>query len=120
MEVSEIENIRQAMRDFLNESELNKVPELNLTRIFDSPLVGIADTSDPLFLKLKDPRVIGAEYLLPSEWLPGAQWGPSSPKEKLSSCVPGTVMNRLSQNMPPGMDAENARQQFPVRRGCLL
>lgn len=69
----EIEDIRQAMRDFLNESGLNKVPELNLIRIFDSPMVGIADTSDPLFLKLKDPLVIGAEYLLPSEWLPGAQ-----------------------------------------------
>jgi hypothetical protein len=56
--MSSIEKIRKAMEDFLRESDLNKVESLGLSRIYDSPLIGVSDAADPLFIKLKDPAVI--------------------------------------------------------------
>lgn len=66
-------NILQIIEEFLRESELNKVPELRLPRIFEDPVIGIADAEDPLFLKLKEPGVISPAHLTPAEWLSGAK-----------------------------------------------
>lgn len=43
------------------------------TLIFDHPLVGVAAADDPLFLKMKEPGIVGPSYLTPTEWLPGAK-----------------------------------------------
>lgn len=42
-------------------------------RIFDEPLVGIADAADPLFTEMTKPSVIGPHFMRPEEWLPGAK-----------------------------------------------
>ena len=48
-------------------------PELAGMKIFDEPLVGIADASDRCFAELKDPDIIGEHFLPPTEWLNGAK-----------------------------------------------
>ncbi len=58
---------------FLKNSPLNKLEELGVERIFEEPLVGIADAKDALFAKLKEPEVIGTNHLLPIEWLSEAE-----------------------------------------------
>lgn len=42
-------------------------------RIFDPPLLGVADARDPLFEKMKEASVIGQHFLVPTEWLPQAK-----------------------------------------------
>ena len=49
---------------FLDDSPLNRIEEIGINRIFDEPLVGIADAKDSLFIKLKEPEVIGPNHLL--------------------------------------------------------
>lgn len=61
------------MNKFLEESPLNQVKAIGLSRIFDAPLLGVALASDPLFEELKDPAVIGSHHRRPTEWLPGAK-----------------------------------------------
>ena len=41
--------------------------------LFEQPMVGVTSASDPLFLQYKKPEVIGPEWMMPEEWLPGAQ-----------------------------------------------
>ena len=48
-------------------------PELEGMKIFDEPLVGVASASDHHFIKLKEPDIIGEHFILPTEWLEGAQ-----------------------------------------------
>jgi epoxyqueuosine reductase len=59
--------------EFLDQSPLNRVKELGIERIYDIPLVGAARADDPLFVKLKEPEVVGPHHLLPTAWLPGAR-----------------------------------------------
>jgi epoxyqueuosine reductase QueG len=41
--------------------------------IFDRPLFGVADVTDPLWDVLKAPAVVGPRHLSPGDWLPGAR-----------------------------------------------
>jgi len=59
--------------NYVNPSHLNTVTEIGTDQIFDSPLVGIVSADDPLFDQLKDPLVVGENYILPGEWLDGAK-----------------------------------------------
>ncbi|MFZ7103493.1 MAG: 4Fe-4S binding protein [Peptococcaceae bacterium] len=67
-----LREIKSLMDGFIKESSLNIVPELNNMRIFELPLLGVADARDPLFGKLKEPEAVGPHHLLPGEWFPGA------------------------------------------------
>ena len=40
---------------------------------FDTPLVGVADATDPLFVQLKEPQAVGEHYITPPQWLEGAK-----------------------------------------------
>lgn len=62
-----------SLSEFIKNSTLNQVEELENLQIFDYPLWGVAMADDPLFLKLKDPSVVGEHHLTPKEWLPGAK-----------------------------------------------
>jgi len=42
-------------------------------RIFDPPLMGVADARDPLFEKMKEDSIIGQHALSPIDWLPQAK-----------------------------------------------
>lgn len=59
--------------EFAGESPLNRVEELGIARIYDAPLMGLADALDPLFGKLQEPSVVGEHHLLPRDWLPEAK-----------------------------------------------
>ncbi len=39
---------------------------------YDPPLVGAAFAADSLFLKMKEEKIAGEQFMLPEEWLPGA------------------------------------------------
>lgn len=65
--------ISEKLDHFLRTTPLNRVEEIGLTQIFDSPLIGISSAQDPLFAELKKPEVISPHYLSPQEWLDGAQ-----------------------------------------------
>jgi epoxyqueuosine reductase len=41
-------------------------------RVYDEPLVGVADAHDPLFLEFKRPEIIGDVFRAPTDWLDGA------------------------------------------------
>lgn len=71
--MKDLVSITKLAGDFLRKSPLNIVPELGDMQIFEEPLIALAAAADPLFVKLKDPEVIGPHHLLPSEWLPGAR-----------------------------------------------
>lgn len=58
---------------FSSNTKMNSAQEINLSRIIDEPLVGIASADDPIFKKLKEPEIIGENHLLPTEWLPEAK-----------------------------------------------
>jgi epoxyqueuosine reductase QueG len=65
--------LEEKMADFTQNSDLNYVDELDNMQIWNRPLLGVADASDPLWEKLKEPEVIGPHHLTPGEWLPGAK-----------------------------------------------
>ncbi len=65
--------IKDTIKEYYESCELNKVEELELNKIFDLPLVGIATVGDELFSNLKSPELVGKNHLLPQEWLPGAR-----------------------------------------------
>ena len=66
-----MENLNQACRDFMANSALNTLPEFGKTKIFETPLIGVASAKDPLFSQLK--KAVAPHHLLPEEWLPSAQ-----------------------------------------------
>ena len=67
------ETIRNRLSEFAASSPLNRVPELGIPTIFESPVVAVADAADPLFLKLKEPGVVAPDHMTPREWLPEAK-----------------------------------------------
>lgn len=57
--------------DYVNENKTNKL--LDGKKIFNQPLVGIAAADDPIFARYLREEIIGSDFKLPGEWLPGAQ-----------------------------------------------
>ena len=72
-------------------------PDLEGLRIFEEPLFGYASADDPFFTEAKKPEIIGAHFMAPNEWLPGA-------KTVLSVFLPFTARvreaNRLDMTWP--------------------
>ncbi len=42
-------------------------------RVFDAPLMAIGRADDPYWQKLWEPQVVGAQFMLPTEWVRGAK-----------------------------------------------
>lgn len=57
---------------FVRESPLNRMADLGGLRLFETPLVGVADAIDPLFAALTAPDAIGPHHMAPRAWLPEA------------------------------------------------
>jgi epoxyqueuosine reductase QueG len=53
--------------------EIAITPSVVGLKLYDSPVIAFASASDPLFLKLREPGVIGPHFLLPTDWLPSAK-----------------------------------------------
>lgn len=77
--IGKAELLARAVR-FTETSEANRVaaelalrPDLADMRIYDSPLLAVADAQDPLFTTLQQSQAVGPQFLLPDVWLPGAR-----------------------------------------------
>lgn len=69
----DIEILIDRIADFIDNSQLNTANEIGLKRIFDYPIIGVADAHDPMFLQLQNPDVVSSHHLLPSELLDNAK-----------------------------------------------
>ncbi|MHB8077399.1 MAG: 4Fe-4S binding protein [Desulfosporosinus fructosivorans] len=67
------QSILHVISNFLESTPLNSFPELNISKVFDDPLVGIAAADDPLFYQLKMEPDKGGRFLVPKDWMPDAQ-----------------------------------------------
>jgi epoxyqueuosine reductase QueG len=70
----------EVLKKFVHHSPGNYVqedialrPDLAGMQIFGEPIFGYAPAEDPLFEELKKPGIIGAHFMTPAEWLPGAK-----------------------------------------------
>ena len=73
-------DFEKALKEYTLGSEDNYVqkeialrPDLAGMCIFDEPLVGYASADDPYFIEARKPEIIGAHFMPPAEWLPGAK-----------------------------------------------
>ncbi|MBP2664825.1 MAG: queG 7 [Firmicutes bacterium] len=69
----ELQTIEQAVTEFIIRTPLNVVPEIELDKIYDRPLIGVASAEDGLFETLKADNIVGPHHLTPRKWLPAAQ-----------------------------------------------
>ncbi|KKM11974.1 4Fe-4S ferredoxin [Clostridiales bacterium PH28_bin88] len=67
------ETISKHLMDFVSTDPRNSLVAHGGMTIYDPPLVAFALADDPLFVKLKDPDVVGPDHLLPQEWMAGAR-----------------------------------------------
>ncbi len=64
-----LSNLKEEISDFILNNPGNFLDELDMMQIYDQPLLGVAEASDPLWEILKEPNVIGSHHLTPTEWL---------------------------------------------------
>ncbi len=50
-----------------------EIPEKGTVVLYEAPLIGFAAADDELFRTYKQPEIIGANFLSPTEWLPSAK-----------------------------------------------
>lgn len=65
--------VEQVTSEFITGTELNAASEIGLSKIYDTPLIGVASAEDALFDMLRQEDVVGVNHLLPQQWLPAAQ-----------------------------------------------
>ncbi len=66
-------HLENELRDLLLHSPANRLKNFDDCLIFLPPVLGVASAVDDVFLRFKDPAVIGPRHLGPGEWLPGAR-----------------------------------------------
>jgi len=117
----ELKRIKDFMHELVDGSPLNRVDEedFKIDKIFDYPLVKVADASDPLFERLKEPEVVGEHYLLPSDWLPGARsvisyFLPFSLQVREANRVPGWAAREWLYGRIEGEEFNNSVRQHLV------
>ena len=91
-----LQSLIEDISNFIRNSPHNFVEDLDMMQIWDDPLIGIAEVSDPLWENLKDVTVVGPHHLSPTEWLKGS-------KSVISYYLPFTESIRdsnRSENIP--------------------
>ncbi|HLO67844.1 MAG TPA: hypothetical protein VK188_12545 [Holophaga sp.] len=77
----DLEGLRAELGRWLAATPLNRVeapeplstpPTAGPLMLFEAPLLAVADASDPLWARMREPEVVGPHHLLPGDWLPGA------------------------------------------------
>jgi len=69
-----IETIKDKLSKFIQTDSGNVLVAHGGMRIYDDDLlVGVAATDDPLFCEFQKPGIVGPNFMLPEEWLPGAK-----------------------------------------------
>jgi len=64
--------IKEKFTKFIENDPRNVLHDYNNMKIYDGPLIGIASANDPYFEEFRKPNIIGQKFILPNEWLPGA------------------------------------------------
>lgn len=67
------EEIADLIVEFVESDPKNAIPERDGLKIYEEPLVGFADGSDPIYRELKEESIIGPHHKSPVEWLGGAR-----------------------------------------------
>lgn len=100
------EELTDEIERYLNQDGHNRISgedamrdDLAGMRVFEKPLVGIADAGDPFFEKFRDPTVVRDDYLTPEEWLPGA-------RSVISVFLPFTEIIRTTNRTDPGIPSD--------------
>ncbi|MBB6215243.1 epoxyqueuosine reductase QueG [Anaerosolibacter carboniphilus] len=70
--MSNMEDLIISVNGFVENHPLNQVEGVAI-KIFDSPIIGIANAGDPLFDQLKEETVSGPHHMTPKEWFPEAK-----------------------------------------------
>ena len=72
--------LKKLAEDFIDTTPFNHLgPHTNDAedvyglRVFDSPLMAIGRADDPYWKKLWEPQIVGQQFMLPEEWVPGAK-----------------------------------------------
>ena len=92
------DSIARCITEFVESSPGNAMPAHGGMRIYDAPLVAVAAACDPLFSEFQQEGVVGAQFIPPEGWLPGA-------KSVISYYLPFTREIRES-NRKPGLPSE--------------
>jgi len=92
--IPELDDIRRTALAALESHPLNAIAEAEGERLYDPPLVAVANANDPLFEGLKDEAAVGAIHMAPREWLPEARsvvsfFFPFSEAARRSNRLPG-------------------------------
>ncbi|MCL1849422.1 MAG: 4Fe-4S binding protein [Clostridiales bacterium] len=73
-------DLLDAARRFMDESPANFLaedlalrPDLAGMRLYETPLMGVAAAGDPVFIQMQAEEAVGRLFVLPGDWLPGAQ-----------------------------------------------
>ncbi|MBQ3405003.1 MAG: epoxyqueuosine reductase, partial [Oscillospiraceae bacterium] len=120
------EKLLQVLSEFVENDPGNYVqeedaiePSLVGLKMYDAPLIAVADAADPLFEKLREPEVIHPLYTLPDFWTPGA-------KRVVSYFLPFSERVKKSNAVDPVMASKewlHARiegQEFMAKCGEML
>lgn len=65
--------IWEKIADFVENDPGNVLPAHGNMRIYDSPLIAVAQAGDPYFEEFRKPGIVGPDFMPPEEWLPGAK-----------------------------------------------
>ena len=75
-----LEKLVREATEYAKSSPLNYIPKDNTyseayegIRIWEDPVICVADASDPLFESLKDPNVLHPDAMMPKDWIPDAK-----------------------------------------------
>ena len=90
--------IRSELTLFVAQDSRNTLAAHNSMKMYDEPLVEIAAADDAYFARFREPGIVGPDFILPEEWLPGA-------KSVISFFLPFTEEIRDS-NRNPGLPSE--------------
>lgn len=92
-----LKQIQKIAHEYTRASPLNIITGLDDLMLFDSPLVAVADATDPLFAGLKETAVVGPNHVSPQKWFDKAQ-------TVISYFLPFTAKVREA-NRNPGLPA---------------
>lgn len=111
------EKLRKKMAEFVSSDSRNAMPAHGGIAIYEQPLTAFADASDPIFGQLKDPAVLGPQFIEPKAWLASAAtvvsyFLPFTDEVRASNRLPGMVSEEWTSARIDGEAFNNALRVF--------
>lgn len=110
-------SLEAALAEYIASDPGNAMPAHGNMRMYDAPLVGYAAADDTYFSSFKSQQIIGACFLAPEEWLPGARtvisyFLPFTEEVKKSNRAPGLPSQEWASARIDGEVFNNAVRKF--------